>query len=341
MIKLLTIGDIHFSGTGPAAYRGNYKADILDLLAECTELAEKHECAAVLIPGDLTHSHIMSTAVLTEFIEALKKFPCPVLTVAGNHDRETTNLEDLKAAPYGLLRAAGIIRDVSENHYVINNHYYAVAIAGYPYRETTDVRMDDYHMPGKYSKRFCTVSLVHGMLLPEEPYWAKNNPDAMKFTTLKQLEEGIPEKMRPNIIVCGHYHDGLSAVYVGKTLVVNYGAICRLTRGLNEINRVLQVGLITIESPGKYWAKPITLESQRPGHEVLDREELVREIERNKNRERMSRYLELLGTNRELRTRDVREVISQAVKELGLPEMVKERCFARLDKVAKQMEAEE
>lgn len=63
MITLLTITDPHFSGVNPKAYMGSYKQDILSILAECAEIAYDQQCHAVLIPGDLTHSHIMSTSV--------------------------------------------------------------------------------------------------------------------------------------------------------------------------------------------------------------------------------------------------------------------------------------
>lgn len=356
MIKLLTIGDPHFSGTGPRAYKGNYKADILAILHECAELAYDHQCQAVLIPGDLTHSHIMSTAVLTEFVEVLKKFPCPVLTVAGNHDRESTNLEDLKAAPYGLLEVAGVIRDVSN----YCNYYFADLIDGYkitgnPYDENTDRDVNQYTYNGEYDKYFrgtlnepcVTIHLTHGMLLPDHPWWitdqankADKDGNRHKYTTFAELA-AVPASQRPHIIVNGHLHDGHPATFIDeKTLVVNYGAVCRLSRSLNEINRVLQVGLITIESPQKYWAEPIELKSQRPGNECLDRAELQREIERQKNKEKMSQYLELLGTKREIRTRNAREVIKQACQELKLPPTVEQRCLGRLDRVAKRLEGE-
>lgn len=337
-IKLLTIGDPHYSGTGPRAYKGNYKADILAILQECAELATEHQCAAVLIPGDLTHSHIMSTAVLTEFVEALKKFPCPVLTVAGNHDRESSSLDDLKAAPYGLLQAAGVIQDICKRPHIPLD--YAFAITGHPYDENTDKDIMQYCCASEKLGQV-VIHITHGMLLPDHPWWAKDNPEAMRDTTFEQLA-AVPKEQRPHIIVNGHLHDSHPATFIDeKTLVVNYGAVCRLSRSLNEIKRVLQVGLITIESPTKYYAEHIVLKSQRPGAECLDRTELQREIERKKNKEKMSEYLNLLGTKREIRTRDAREVIKESCRELKLPGAVEVRCLGRLDKVGKRLEAEQ
>jgi DNA repair exonuclease SbcCD nuclease subunit len=182
-INLLTITDPHFSGVNPKAYIESYKNDILSILTECADLAREHQCAAVLIPGDITHSHIMSTAVLTELVEALKRFPCPVLTVAGNHDRNTTSLEDLKESPYGLLRAAGIIRDVFEKPFIPLDYQFAVT--GHPYDENTDKNISQYCLPEKLGE--VTIHLVHGMLLPDHPWWAKDNPDSMRYTTFEQL----------------------------------------------------------------------------------------------------------------------------------------------------------
>jgi len=356
-INFLTITDPHFSGVSPKAYIGSYKQDILSVLAECADLAREHQCAAVLMPGDITHSHIMSTAVLTELVEALKKFPCPVLTVAGNHDRETTNLEDLKAAPYGLLEAAGVIQDVSKNIEMWPSRFpkWRIQVTGHPYDEKTDFDLEQY-CPLTHEEKRVTVYLTHGMILPDHPWWIKKDDgnqgqeNKMRYTTFELLAQ-LPAGILPDIIVNGHYHAGHEATYLPNgTLIVNYGAVCRLSRSLEEINRTLRVGLITIDGPGQYKAEPIILKSQRPGHECLDREELVRELEKQKNKEKMSEYLSLLGTKREIRTRDAREVIRDTVAEMaGAGKMppgvaaavLEERCLERLERVSKGMESRE
>lgn len=359
-INFLTITDPHFAGVGPKAYLPNpaaYKQDQLNILAECAELAKEYQCHAVLMPGDLTNSHIMSTPVLREFAEALKKFPCPVLTVAGNHDRETSNLDDLKAAPYGVLEAAGVIRDVSKEPFLIRNESTGwVAVGGHPHSEFTDRGIGHYETPGAFSDSFTVISLTHGMLIPEDPWWAKkedgdNLENAMRYTTFEKLSELAMPQNLPHIIVNGHFHGGHEATYLPNgTLIVNYGAICRLSRDVGEIKRVLKVGLVTIEGPGKYRAKEIILKSQRPGHECLNREELEREIERAKTKDKMGEYLSLLGTKRDIRTRDAKVVVVQAVGELGAAKkftggvdegVLKERCLRRLDKVSGAMEAKE
>lgn len=367
-INLLTITDPHFAGVGPKAYLPNpatYKLDALSILAECAQLAKEHNCAAVLIPGDLTNSHIMSTAVLREFAEALRKFPCLVLTVAGNHDRENSDLEGLKAAPYGVLEAAGVIQNASNEGFNIDDKMmwhlpdnFMVSVVGHPHDENTDYDISGYGFDGSF--KYCTPSpvassrvtviLTHGMLLPDHPWWAKDNPEnKMRYTTFEQLAQ-YPAGTLPDIIVNGHYHGGHEATYLPNgTLIVNYGAVCRLSRDVGEIKRVLKVGLVTIEGPGKYRAEPIILKSQRPGHECLNREELEREVERAKTKDKMGEFLSLLGTKREIRVRDARVVIGEAVEELGKAGKligvdsieIKERCLARLDRVSGAMEARE
>lgn len=363
-INFLTITDPHFAGVGPMAYLpkpGAYKQDILAILQECAELAKEYNCAAVLLPGDLTNSHIMSTAVLREFAEALRKFPCPVLTIAGNHDRETSNLDDLKAAPYGVLEAAGVIWDVSKEPFLVRNESIGwVAVGGHPHSELTDWDISQYETPGAFSDSFTVISLTHGMLIPEDPWWAKkddgdNHENAMRYTTFEKLTElAIPQNL-PHIIVNGHNHTGHEATYLPNgTLIVNYGAICRLSRSVDEIKRILRVGLISISGPGQdgkinYKATPIVLKSQRPGEACLDREELVRELERSKTKDKMGEFLNLLGTKREIRVRDARVVVAEAVEELGKAgklsgvgtDEVRERCLGRLDKVSGAMEAKE
>ncbi len=353
--KFLTITDLHFSGVNPGAYIGSYKQDILSALAECAELARLHNCDAVLMPGDITHSHIMSTAVLTELVEALMRFPCPVLTIKGNHDSETTNIGDIKGSPYGLLMAAGIIRDVYFSPWVGRR----VVITGHPHDDKTDQGIEQYCRPEGFAVGAghrgsgVHIHLTHGMLIPERPWWIKEGQDGddIRYTIFDQLIADVPEPgFLPDVIVNGHCHAGHGAAYLPNgTLIVNYGAVCRLSRTLEEINRILRVGLITVEGPGRFQAMDIALKSQRPGHECLDREGLLREVERRKDREKVGEYLSLLGTKREVRTRDARQVIVQTVAEmegagkvpLGVAAgVLAERCLDRLNRVSKAMESD-
>jgi DNA repair exonuclease SbcCD nuclease subunit len=353
-IKLLTIGDLHYAGIGPKAYLPNsaaYKQDQLNIMAECAELAFDNHCNAVLLPGDITHSHVMSLPVLHELVEALKRFPCPVLTVAGNHDRETSNLDDLKAAPYGVIRAAGVIKDLNIRSHMVCINGVTFLLSGVAYTEKTDLEVDQYLRTPVEADIHIHIS--HGLLLPDHPWYITDKANKIddkgnkhRYTTFDELRQ-IPEQHRPNILINGHYHDGHPATWLDdKTLIVNFGAVCRLSRSVGEINRTLQVGLITINSPDNYKAEPTTLKSQRPGHECLNREELVRELERNKQKDKMAEYLELLGTKRETRTRDAREEIRIAVRELGekgmeLPGGIAERCVGGVDAVAGRMTVEE
>lgn len=380
MIKFLTITDPHFAGVGPKAYLPNpgaYKQDILAILSECADLAKEHSCAAVLMPGDLTNSHIMSLAVLREFIDALKKFPCPIFTVSGTskHDKETTDMGDLNAAPYGVLEAAEVIRDVY--NYPWTNG--TVKITGHPQTEETDQDITHYCIPqksvdrtGPWEKHIVRIHLTHGMLLPDHLWYItdkENKTDREgrrhKYTTFEELA-ALPKEKLPDIIINGHFHGGHEATYLPNgTLIVNYGAICRLSRSVDEIKRTLRVGLIVISGPGQdgkinYKATPIILKSQRPGEACLNREELEREIERAKTKDKMGEFLSLLGTKREIRVRDARVVVAEAVEELGKAgkligvgvgvggagaatgaEEVKRRCLERLDRVSGAMEAKE
>lgn len=370
MINLLTITDPHHSGKGPEVYLPNpaaYKQDSLALLSECAELAKYHKCSAVLIPGDLTHSHEMTRRVMREFIKAINLFPCPVLTILGNHDRETSRVEDMEDAPYGVLEAAGVITDLSSDTWDIPDTETGkwVYVSGHPNDENTDRDITQYIGDlGEYGKECVTVRMTHGALIPDHPWYIVDKENKLdregkkhRYTTFEELAafaRNNPGITLPNIIVNGHLHLGHEATYLQlatqlhDTLIVNYGAVCHLSRDVGEINRELRVGLVSIMGPGRYLARGIVLKSQRPGHECLSREKLERELERKKNKEKMSEYLQLLGTKREIRTRDAREVIRESVKELGdngnLPggvagDVVEGRCLERLGRVSNAMEA--
>ena len=119
--------------------------------------------------------------------------------------------------------------------------------------------------------------------------------DGVKYTLLSDLEK-LPEEARPHVLINGHYHFGLPLTWVGKTLVINPGAIGRLSAHTEEMNREVKVALLTINSRDDYSAKFIPLKSALPGSMVLSREHIEEAEIRN---ERLETFLTLLNSEGE------------------------------------------
>src|SRR5690606_41186291 len=80
----------------------------------------------------------------------------------------------------------------------------------------------------------------------------------------------------PHVLINGHYHLGTGIKRAGRTLVINPGALARLSAAVEEIERPVQVALLEIDG-ARYDAQLITLQSRSEEHtsELQSRENLV------------------------------------------------------------------
>jgi len=152
--------------------------------------------------------------------------------------------------------------------------------------------------------------------------------EGVKHTLISDLEK-LPEEAKPNVLINGHYHFGLPITWVGKTLVINPGALGRLTAHVEEINREVKVALLTINGADDYNAKFIPLKSAAPGHVVLSREHIEQAEVRN---ERLNTFLSLLGSEAESRFMEVQEIVESVARSDNLPKDVVEEALLRIGK---------
>ena len=77
-------------------------------------------------------------------------------------------------------------------------------------------------------------------------------------------------KTSAQVIISGHEHTGFGIVKRerGGVLFINPGALCRLSAHVAEIERPVQVALLTVKD-GQATAELIPLKSARPAHEIL------------------------------------------------------------------------
>jgi len=326
--KFLVIGDLHWRGISPRARLDNIQEALTRKMREVFELAKKHQVLAILQPGDVTDSPGISISTLSDFIELMQELPCPFFTVPGNHDLWGANPASLPRTPFGLLDRADYIQDVAYMPYVFKTGNFEVAITGHGYNTETDTDKNQYCnaagvIPGLTNpNNYCNIHLAHGMLLERSPGYD------IRHTTLDEIGNLINP---PQVLICGHDHSGFGFQQVGETLCINPGAICRLTAG--EVERPVQVALLQVNEDG-IGVELINLQSARPGHEVLSREHLDAEAQRE---ERMNEFLNLLADEGESKFLETREIIDGIARKEKLPKPVVKEALERLAKAQEDL----
>ena len=320
--NFIITGDLHYRLHNPKARLDDYLEALDTKISEVYDLARKHRAKAIIIPGDIFDSANVSIPGIWRLAKKLEQSPCRVVTVPGNHDSASHNLETIPRTPYGLLKELGYI-------YCLHNTWDGllvdtpkdanIIVSGHGYDTETDNDISQYGLKSDTPKGF-NIHITHGMLL-EKPMM-----EGVKHTLLSDLEK-LPEELKPNVLINGHYHFGLPLTKVGKTLVINPGALGRLTAHVEEMNREIKVALLTINGPDDYSARFIPLKSAAPGHVVLSREHIEQAEIRN---ERLETFLSLLASEGESKYLELEDIMSGIAKKENVPEDVVKESLERL-----------
>lgn len=336
MKKIIVTGDIHFKGINPRARLDNFQEAITRKIHEVFELAVRHKAEAIVTAGDIFDSPSTTLSTIIDLAALLQLAPCPVLAIPGNHDLWAANPGSKYRTPYGLLAKLRLIRDITEEPFEIDNvSQFDIAITGHGYTVETDTEagMSQFnpihhteiikHDDGTLEMIDCTdwkgtsIHVVHSMLMDHSPGFE------MRHTLISQV------KTTANVIISGHEHTGFGIVRrEDGVLFINPGALCRLSASQAEIERPIQVALLTIDDNGYASAELITLRSALPGSEVLSREHLEAEADREN---RMERFLSLLASEGESKFLEVRDIVEDLVVRENIPSEVKIEALKRID----------
>ena len=311
--RLLVIGDVHWRAASPVARLDNFKDALTAKLLECWELAWQYKADAIVQTGDLFHSPGIVYSTLADLIWLLREAPAPVYAIPGNHDLFAASPGSLYRTPLGFLFQIKLLKNLDGKTIELNDQ---VVLSGRGYDASVDVDPSVYACPEKHPGKI-TVHVTHGMLVKE--------PVPGRYTIMQSLLE---LDNTPNILINGHFHLGHSVTSIGPTLVVNPGAICRLSAHVEELNRLPQVALIGIENDN-VTAEYIPLQSARPGHEVLSREHLEKQAEIEQRRDE---FLRLLASEETQRVLDLADMIRDLACREKLPKAVQDEALRRIAK---------
>jgi len=323
--KFVVCGDLHYRGSNPKGRTDNFQEALNGKLYEVFQIARNTAAEAVIIPGDLLDSPNTSWGVVADLACLLAEKPCPVLVVHGNHDIWGANPETKRRTPFGLLSRLGLTWDLGEEPYECGFGEDAVSVTGHGFDINTDLDIGQFNpMPHLYPWKGIYIHVVHSMLLDRAPGFE------MRHTLVQDV------KTMAQVIISGHEHIGFGIRRrEDGVLFINPGALCRLSAHPAEIERQVQVVLLTVD-PEAVTADLIPLTSARPGHEVLSRTHLEEAAER---RERITHFLELLSAGSEDKYLEIREIIESIARREDLPREVVEEALARIGRAREELGA--
>jgi exonuclease SbcD len=333
-LTFIQTNDVHWQLANPKARIDVYSEAISNKLFEIFDLARKTKADGILIAGDLTNTPGLSLTGIADLGWILMQSPCPIYTIAGQHDEWDHTPRSLDRTPYGMLRKLGIIRDVDDEPGTLSVGGTEVLITGRHYDHRAD-ETKEYYMPPVESDRvkdYFIIHLAHGMILDRRPGFE------MKHTLLSQL------KTSANILCVGDYHPGIGIRQAGNgdtginggrgTTVINVGALARKEGSVGEMERQVKVAVIKVFEDGSFTAEAVPVKCALPGTSVLSREHLEAEAARN---DRMDKFLALLASEGDLRFLEVRDIIEDLSARENVPLTVKLEGLRRIGEAREQL----
>lgn len=285
MIKFIHTTDIHIMGRTPKYRKDDFLKTALEKIKWVQDYAESVGATAILCTGDLFDRADTAYSVLNDVMPVLQSSKVPWISIIGNHDEYGYNPETISRTPMGTLFSSGILKYVSyENPIIYSPNFTStdgVVITGCDSNILTDNREDKEYDYGILDGRtICktltpeesviTIHLSHGFLAN------KNWGDKIHHTRIEE----IYEKVKADIILCGHEHSGFGIVRTSNgKLIINPGALGRITAGVGDINRNVNIAEITIDN-GVADAVLIPVEIAKDAEEVIDIEKAKEEKER-------------------------------------------------------------
>ncbi|NIK67901.1 metallophosphoesterase [Paenibacillus sp. BK720] len=327
-MKFIFVGDPHVRGTNPRNRKDEYKQALFNKFLEIYDLAHEHDVEALILAGDTFDLPNVANSVLNDLADLLSESPVPIYTTAGNHDIPGYNIQAYANTSLRLLERIvpklHVINDPADASYFGDRN--EVVITFTPYSGKIDV--DGYgYSPENELPPFhdhYRIHVAHGMLLDHEPPFDR-------FTLVQEVNTSA------DMVLTGHDHTGYG-VYrrADGKIFCNPGSLTRLSASVSEIQRTVQVALITIdlENSEKY-NRPagdiqlIPLKSAKPGEEVLDRSRIEADQKRQYAMESFAALVQ--NSNGEKVLLDIPTIVDTIAEQNNIPAGVRELALAKIE----------
>lgn len=275
-MKLLFTGDWHLRGNNPRNRIDDYPTAAVEKLREVFKIATANDADFILMPGDVWDRPEVSIAVLLSFAAVLKASPVPVYATIGNHDIYGYNTTSYSRSSLKLLEMLvdqfHVITDataVNLSTLAGQGGKYSVYLTATPYSRLMDIDGYGYGPDEPTGENTVNVHIAHGMLLDHKPPFDRYS-DLYKVPTTA------------DIVLTGHDHLGYG-IYnrADGVTFCNPGSLLRISASVNEIERPIQVALVSINTiTASRTLEFIPLSCAKPGDEVLDRSTIAEAKER-------------------------------------------------------------
>lgn len=319
-LTFIQTNDIHWKLVNPKARMDIYYEAIGAKLFEIFDLASKLQASGILVAGDLVDSPGIGHDAIRMLGKILIQSPCPIYTIAGQHDEWGHNPESLRRTPYGIIDGFNVIHNVADKAMVNLVGDVPVVISGRDYDTEADVA-EDYYEPNydsfedvDLSRKPIVIHLAHGTVLTETPVFDR-------YTLVSQI------KTSADVLCVGDYHPGIGVQKVGGTYIVNPGALARVKATETEITRTVQVSVIEVFEDRNIEIKLIPIECAMPGEKVLSRDHIAVEVARN---ERMDKFLALLASEGESKFLELRDIVEDIAAREMIPDDIKSEALKRI-----------
>jgi exonuclease SbcC len=216
-MKLLLLGDTHFSGKSPERRKDDYFATQLNKLEQVFSLARKYCVTAIIQTGDFFNSPYTSDYVKAQLIRTIEwnRFNSnlsPICCIFGQHDVFGHTSYTFQRSPLAVLEAANCITMLSEEHITFQEDEdpVPVRIFGASFGQI---------VPEPISDKLFNVLVVHDMIGDRELYPGQE---------LKGPRKYLRDHSGYDLIVCGDYHYTFDDKWNNK-IICNPGCLMRKT----------------------------------------------------------------------------------------------------------------
>lgn len=314
---MLFFTDTHYTARNPASRKDTLFLTSISKTREIIQIGIQHDVDAYLHGGDFFDSPDISDNIAGIIGEVYKEFPKKVIVIPGNHDIRGNNITTLEQTKLGLLGRLGIVQILNYGDKVIlEKDGKKLQITGSPSDFGINRNKQMFILKEKNADIDIAVHMAHAMIL-------RGDANFGDYVPVNEIQD----ETKADITLSGDFHLGFDTVEHQGKYFVNPGAMVRKYNFLEEINRLPQVALVTIDDNKEITIELIPLSTAKPGDEVLDRTKIIQK------REYEAKILEFKQsiTTRDSYSTDLLDVIYYMAKQEKLEPEILQEILKRID----------
>ena len=350
-INLVWRTDVHLSDRAPSSRTDDWADAVFDKLGQVRDLAREVNAAAILDGGDFFHIKSPtrnSHALVHRTAEHHSTYPCPVYCTPGNHDSVYGDYTFLPQQPLGVLFSTGVFKRLYDGYEVFfagrGDQMYAKA---YPYTKPKGGWADanpfaipmnqrngpivrvvgiPYHGTSYDMERFTSIEKGDEDILICVAHVLASNKGGSMFEGEDIIKYSDLVDTAPDVYLFGHWHKNQGVEEIGGKQFVNIGSLTRGSLSQDNLDRIPSAAVLRCTEKGvEIEVRPLNV---RPAEEVFDVEGRERQVKRQVE---MDSFVTAIRDA--LQPSDEGETLADAVSGMDMPNEVRERALAYLERV--------